>query len=209
MKKILSEWNEFMLNEKSISRTLQHISNHDSAFVTAYRNDPKDFTKCMDVHSKNPDNKERNKELKACFMNRHYGVTSVMGGYIEGFGTKAAKQVKEHSFHVVNLNDDDNFKSEIFKFSQHYCQDSFLYVPKGGQEAYLVGTNKEAFPGYGEQEPLGHFVAGEEAEFVTRIGKRPIHFQEGLETKAKMQNNTKFLISRLANKVLQEMKGDS
>ena len=176
MKKILSEWNEFMLNEKSISRTLQHISNHDSAFVTAYRNDPKDFTKCMDVHSKNPDNKERNKELKACFMNRHYGVTSVMGGYIEGFGTKAAKQVKEHSFHVVNLNDDDNFKSEIFKFSQ---------------------------------EPLGHFVAGEEAEFVTRIGKRPIHFQEGLETKANKQNNTKYLISKLAKKVRQEMKGDS
>ena len=144
MKKILSEWNEFMLNEKSISRTLQHISNHDSAFVTAYRNDPKDFTKCMDVHSKNPDNKERNKELKACFMNRHYG-----------------------------------------------------------------GTNKEAFPGYGEQEPLGHFVAGEEAEFVTRIGKRPIHFQEGLETKANKQNNTKYLISKLAKKVRQEMKGDS
>ena len=35
--------------------------------------------------------------------------------------------------------------------------------------------------------------------------KRPIKFAEGLETKAKMQNNTKFL-SRLAKQVIKEMK---
>ena len=46
---------------------------------------------------------------------------------------------------------------------------------------------------------------------MTRVGKskRPIKFAEGLETKAKMQNNTKFLISRLANRIVEEMKGDS
>ena len=46
---------------------------------------------------------------------------------------------------------------------------------------------------------------------MTRVGKskRPIKFAEGLETKAKMQNNTKFLISRLAKQVLKEMKEDS
>ena len=65
MKKILKEWNEFLLLEKSMSRMLQHIQGHDTAFVTAYRNDPTDFTKCMPSHSQNPDNKERNKELKS------------------------------------------------------------------------------------------------------------------------------------------------
>ena len=48
----------------------------------------------------------------------------------------------------------------------------------------------------------------EECEFMTRVGKskRPIMFAEGLETKAKMQNNTKLLISRLAKQVIKEMK---
>ena len=45
---------------------------------------------------------------------------------------------------------------------------------------------------------------------MTRVGrtKRPIKFAEGLETKVKMQNNTKFLISRLAKQIIKEIKGD-
>lgn len=209
MKKILKEWNEFLLLEKSISRTLQHMQGHDTAFVTAYRNDPTDFTKCMPSHSQNPDNKERNKELKSSLLQNGYGITSVMGSYIEDFGTKAAKEVKEHSFFVVNLQDDEGFRDEIFKLSEFYCQDSFLFVNKGGQEAFLVGTNKGDFPGYGKEVSQGPFVGGKEAEFMSRVGQRPVHFQEGLETKANKQNNTKYLISKLAKKVRQEMKEDS
>ncbi|MCW3977140.1 MAG: hypothetical protein NWE77_04335 [Candidatus Bathyarchaeota archaeon] len=209
MKKILTEWNEFLLLEKSISRMKQHIMNHDCAFVTAYRNDPTDFTKCMPSHSQNPDNKERNKELKAVLLEKGYGVTSVMGSYIEGFKTDAAKEVKEHSFFVVNLNDDEGFRDEIFKLSEFYCQDSFLFVNRGGQETSLVGTNKDEFPGYGKEAAQGHFIGGEEAEFMSRVGQRPIHFQEGLETKSGKQNNTKYLISTLAKKVMQEMKEGS
>ena len=95
--------------------------------------------------------------------------------------------------------------------SEHYCQDSFLFVPRGGEESILVGTNKAEFPGYGNEEETGSFIGGQEGEFMTRVGKskRPIKFAEGLETKEKMQNNTKFLISRLAREVMQEMKGDS
>ena len=209
MKKILKEWNKFLLLEKSASRMLYHMQRHDTAFVTAYRNDPTDFTKCMPIHSQNPDNKERNKELKSSLFQRRYGVTSVMGIYIEGFKTKAAKEVREHSFFVVNLEDDEDFRDEIFKLSEFYCQDSFLFVNKGAQEAFLIGTNKDDFPGYGKEAPQGPFVVGEEAEFMSRVGQRPVHFQEGLETKAKMQNNTKYLISKLAKKVQQEMKEDS
>ena len=197
MKKILKEWNEFLLLEKSMSRMLQHIQGHDTAFVTAYRNDPTDFTKCMPSHSQNPDNKERNKELKSSLFENGYGITSVMGSYIEGFKTKAAKEVKEHSFFVVNLEDDEDFRDEIFKLSEFYCQDSFLFVNKGGQEAFLVGTNKDDFPGYGKEAPQGPFVGGEEAEFMSRVGQRPVHFQEGLETKANKQNNTKYLSQSL------------
>tara|TARA_R100000008_G_scaffold61052_1_gene38468 strand:- start:120 stop:755 length:636 start_codon:yes stop_codon:yes gene_type:complete len=211
MKKILNEWNEFILNESSISRTYEHITNHDTAFVTAFRDNTEDLTKCMEDHSKTLKNFERNRQLKAVLLNKGYGVTAVDGTYVEDFGTPAAKEVKENSFFVVNLSDSPKFKDDLRGLSEHFCQDSFLFVPRGGEDAILVGTNKAEFPGYGNEEEVGSFLGGQEGEFMTRVGKskRPIKFGEGLETKAKMQNNTKFLISRLANKVLQEMKEDS
>ncbi len=207
MKQILNEWNKFVLNETSINRVRQHIMENETAFITAYRNDTEDYTKCRPNHSKNDKNKSRNKELKAVLMERGYGVTSVMGSYVEGFGTKAAKEVKEHSFFVVNLNDDPNFKEAIFKLSEFYCQDSFLYVPQGGKDALLIGTNDDDFPGYGVESNTGDFLGGFEGQFMSRVGKRgrPVKFTEGLETKSSKQNNTKHLISTLAEKVSKEM----
>jgi len=210
MKKILNEWNEF-LSESSISRTYEHILEHDTGFLTAFRDNTKDTTKCMNDHSKTLKNFERNRQLKAVLLNKGYGVTAVDGTYIEDFGTEAAKEVKEDSLFVVNLKDNPNFKADLRGLSEHFCQDSFLFIPRGGEQSVLVGTNKAEFPGYGNEEETGSFLGGQEGEFMTRVGKskRPIKFAEGLETKTKMQNNTKFLISRLAKQVLQEMKGDS
>ena len=203
----MNEWNKFVLNETSVSRIHEHILDYETAFITAYRNEPEDYTKCRPNHSKDDNNKSRNKKLKAFLMERGYGVTSVMGSYVEGFGTKAAKEVKEHSFFVVNLNDDPNFKEAIFKLSEFYCQDSFLYVPQGGKDALLIGTNDDDFPGYGVESNTGNFLGGFEGQFMSRVGKRgrPVKFTEGLETKSSKQNNTKHLISTLAEKVLKEM----
>ena len=210
MKKVITEWKEF-LTESSISRTYEHILNHDTGFMTAFRDNTKDKTKCMPDHSNTMENYERNRQLKAVLLNKGYGVTDVDGTYVEYFGTDAAKEVKEDSFFVVNLKDDPNFKDTITGLGEHFCQDSVLFVPRGGEQSYLIGTNDADFPGYGNEEETGEFLGGKEGEFMTRVGKskRPIQFAEGLETKARMQNNTKFLISRLAKQVLQEMKGDS
>ena len=209
MDKFINEWKEF-LTESSISRTYEHILNHDTAFITAFRDNAKDTTKCMPDHSKTLENFERNRQLKAVLFNKGYGVTKVAGTYVEDFGTEAAKEVKEDSFFVVNLKDDPNFKDTMASLSEHFCQDSFLYVPLGGEDSFLIGTNRAEFPGYGNEEKMGSFHGGVESEFMTRVGKskRPIKFEEGLETKAKMQNNTKFLISRLAKQVIKEMKED-
>jgi len=209
MDKFINEWKGF-LTESSISRTYEHILNHDTAFITAFRDNAKDTTKCMPDHSKTLENFERNRQLKAVLFNKGYGVTKVAGTYVEDFGTEAAKEVKEDSFFVVNLKDDPNFKDTMASLSEHFCQDSFLYVPLGGEDSFLIGTNRAEFPGYGNEEKMGSFHGGVESEFMTRVGKskRPIKFEEGLETKAKMQNNTKFLISRLAKQVIKEMKED-
>lgn len=221
MKKIINEWNNF-LNESSISRTYEHILNHDTAFITAFRDDPGDPTKCRKPsklkkvqvpaakqRNKIRSNKERNMFLKAALLERGYGVTDVDGTYVEDFGTDAAKEVKEDSFFVVNLNDDPSFKSFLTGLSEHFCQDSFLYVDQGGENSVLVGTNNSEFPGFGNEAPMGSFIGGKEGEFMTRVGKskRPIKFAEGLDTKNKSQNNTKFLISKFSKELLKEING--
>jgi hypothetical protein len=209
MDKIINEWKKF-LTESSISRVYQHILSHDTAFITAFRDNTKDTTKCMPNHSKTMDNLERNRQLKAVLLNKGYGVTKVDGTYVEDFGTDAAKEVKEDSFFVVNLGDDPKFKDVVTRLGEHFCQDSVLFVPRGGERSFLIGTNNSEFPGYGNEEKTGEFLGGKEGEFMTRVGrtKRPVKFAEGLETKVKMQNNTKFLISRLAKQVIKEIKGD-
>mgnify|MGYP003628864319 FL=1 len=221
MKKIINEWNNF-LNESSISRTYEHIINHDTAFITAFRDNPGDPTKCRKPtklkktqvpaakqRSMIQSNKERNMFLKAALLERGYGVTDVDGTYVEDFGTKAAKEVKEDSFFVVNLNDDLSFKSFLNGLSEHFCQDSFLYVNRGGESSMLIGTNNSEFPGFGNEAPMGSFLGGKEGEFMTRVGKskRPIKFAEGLDTKKKSQNNTKFLISKFSKELLKEING--
>ena len=221
MKKIINEWNNF-LNESSISRTYEHIIDHDTAFITAFRDNPGDPTKCRKPsklkktqvpaakqRSMIQPNKERNMFLKAALLERGYGVTDVDGTYVEDFGTKAAKEVKEDSFFVVNLNDDPSFKGFLNGLSEHFCQDSFLYVNRGGESSVLIGTNNSEFPGFGNEAPMGSFLGGKEGEFMTRVGKskRPIKFAEGLDTKKKSQNNTKFLISKFSKELLKEING--
>ncbi len=221
MKKIINEWNSF-LNESSISRTYEHMLNHDTAFITAFRDNPDDPTKCRKPtklrktqvpaakqRSMIQSNKERNMFLKAALLERGYGVTDVDGTYVEDFGTKAAKEVKEDSFFVVNLNDDPSFKRILNGLSEHFCQDSFLYINRGGESSMLIGTNNSEFPGFGNEAPMGSFLGGKEGEFMTRVGKskRPIKFAEGLDTKKKSQNNTKFLISKFSKELLKEING--
>ena len=234
MKKILNEWNKYVLKEASISRVHEHIMEHEAAFITAYRNNPSDYTKCYPNHSTNETNFERNKELKAVLLERGYGVTKVEGIYIEDYKTKAAKKVKEKSLFVVNLVDDPEFYDLLFELSEHYCQDSFLYVPQGGDNTLLVGTNSNDFPGYGGTEDQGSFIGGIDGEFMSYVGKRrgtgkpgsgerdekrnrpprrqvkfarKTNINEGLilDTKASMQNNTKYIISVTAKKVLKEL----
>ena len=94
MKKIVKEWKEF-LTESSISRTYEHILNHDTAFITAFRDNTKDRTKCMPDHSNTMEKYERKMQLKSVLLNKGYGVTDVDGTYVEDFGTDAAKEVKE------------------------------------------------------------------------------------------------------------------
>ena len=194
MKEILNEWKRF-LKESSLSRLYRHMQEHDSAALSAFRNE---FTK--------KENLERNRELKAELLGRGYGVTRIVGSYIENFETPKAVEVAEESFFVSNRKDDEDFKDEIAKLGEDFDQDSVLIVPKGAEDAYLLGTSPEGeFPQYGKEESVGALKMGDEAEFMSRVSGRPYTFSpkdlnEELETYENLSRNSKMAVKSIVER---------
>ena len=206
----------YFLNESSLSRVYEHMMEHDTAAISAFRDDPFDGSKCSESAIKEEPsdqaalkiNLRRNKELKASLLSMGYGVTKVMGSYIEGFGSEAAREVSEQSFFVVNLEDDTKFTDNIAMLGERFCQDSVLIVPRGGKGAYLYGTNNTDFPGYLQVFETGDFKGGEEAEFMSRVGGRPYTFTEELREETILETlndhgrNARWVIRKMSDKVL-------
>lgn len=199
MKVLLENWKSFTdtLTESSLSRVYGHIQEHDCIIISAYRSNPLDRTKCTDnalsaesfatepetgrPRRKREINRMRSAELKALLLDEGYQVTEVLGSYIENFSTPQQVEVKERSLFVVNSSENADFLSRLTKLGEAYCQDSILFIPRGGKEAFLLGTNNSDFPGLGNKIGLGDFKGGEEAEFMTRVNDRPFTFKEGEE----------------------------
>jgi hypothetical protein len=205
MKQLMENWNKYLLKESGLSRVLQHIEAHDCAILTAFRNDPKDMSKCAKGSVDDNDqegntrslNKRRNRDLKAMLLGFDYGVTAVDGSYIENFEQPDQIEVKEDSLFVVNLNDDPDFARNVQEMAEKFCQDSVIIIPQGGKSAYLHGTNESDFPGYGEKVEVGDLKMGKEAEFMTRVNKRPFTFGEGLETYGKLSRLEKMVVKTI------------
>jgi len=210
IKPILENWRGF-LNESSLSRMHQHIMEHDCAILTAYRNDISDLSACTantDKPEEGESNKSRNRDLKATLLAMGIGVTKVDGSYIEDFDTPKAVEVSEASLFCVNLKDDKNFAATIQRLGEKYCQDSVLIIPKGGQGAYLFGTNNAEFPGYGSKVSVGDVKFGEESEFMTKVRNRPFTFNESatLETYQDLSRNQRMAVKAIAREFLEEQK---
>ena len=210
IKPILKNWRGF-LNESSLSRMHQHIMEHDCAILTAYRNDISDMSACT-ANANEPDegetNKSRNRDLKATLLSMGIGVTKVDGSYIEDFDTPKAVEVSEASLFCVNLKGDKNFAATIQRLGEKYCQDSVLIIPKGGQGAYLFGTNNSEFPGYGNKVVVGDIdFGGEESEFMTKIRNQPFTFKfesATLETYQDLSRNQRMAVKAIAREFLEE-----
>ena len=212
MKDIFENWNNF-LNESGLSRVHQHIGAHDTAVITAFRNNPSSDEGCVEPippgeqeESPLKANKARNRNLKAVLLKMGYGVTRVDGSYIENFDdADNRKEVSEESFFVVNLKDDSDFNNNIVKLGQKFCQDSVLLIPQGGDGAFLLDRN-ESWPGLGEKDPVGRFEGGKEAEFMSRVKGRPFVFKEiyEQETWDQLGVNARYTVSKIAERVLNE-----
>ncbi len=215
-KKSTDKWKKFtkspmyVLSESSLSRCWLWIQDHDTAIISAYRNDPLDPSLCLKQQERKEEknttlqtNKERSHDLKAAMLYNRYGVTKTCGAYIENWADPENRmEVKEDSYFVTNLNDEGSFFETMETLGQLFCQDSVLMIPKEGKGAYLLGTNKSDWPGLGNRFEVGKFRAGEEAEFMTKVKKRPFEFRESLETFADQSNNAKWIISLRAKKLL-------
>lgn len=206
----MENWNRYLLKESGLSRVHQHIEEHDCAILTAFRNDPKDMSKCAKGSIDDTDqkgntrtlNKRRNRDLKAILFGFDYGVTAVDGSYIENFEQPDQIEVKEDSLFVVNLNDDPDFVRNVQEMAEKFCQDSVIVIPQGGKSAYLYGTNSSEFPGYGEKVEVGNLKMGKEAEFMTRVNKRPFTFGEGLETYKNLSRLEKMVVKSIKKQLL-------
>ena len=185
------------------------MMDYDSAIVTAFRGDPFDGSRCVDMSEVGEGegkvfdtNKLRNRDLKATLLSLGYGVTRVDGSYIEGFETPEAYEVAEESFFVTNLEGDTNFFEQIIALGEKFCQDSVMIIPQGAPRAYLHGTNNSEFPGYGQKIDVGSPTYGREKEFMTKVRGRPLAFTEKLETYKSLSRMERMAVRAIAKKVL-------
>ena len=205
MFKLMEDDTKAEIDETSLSRVWSYTEKYEIATITAFRNQNVNCLKVRDGEEEGQefsrkDNVERNKDLYAVLLNKGYGITKVKGTYIENFDTPAAVEVAEDVFFVVNYNQDENFFSTIIKLGKYFCQDSVLLKPIG-EEAFLYGTNNSDFPGLDNKFPLGNFKGGQEAEFMTRVGKgkRPFQFAESYNV------NSRHIISQRAKRIINDL----
>ena len=162
--------------ETSLSRVHRHIMQHDCAVITGFRNKMENCAfdvKKKDELLKRFEKKDRNFVLKKALLNNGYGVTDVMGSYVENYMTDNAIEVKEESLFVVNRINDPKFLDFIITLGKVFCQDSVLIIKKGGKNNFMVGTNHAEFPGLDKIVKLEDFKPGYEGEFMTRVNDRP------------------------------------
>ena len=146
-------------SESSLSRLVDYMNQYDCGTITAYR---AEYT--------HKENQQRNKSLKAKLASLTYGITSVKGSFIENFGSDNSREVGEHVFFVVDIRKKGNLEKTLRILGEQFDQDSILYIPKGGEKSFLIGTKHSAYPGYGVRKELPVRALGKgNYEFLTKV----------------------------------------
>ncbi len=172
------------LKESSLSRIYQHMTEHDTGIITAYRY-ARDCGE-GELYTKK-EKQQRNRSLLAKLQNKRYDITSLKGYYVENYGTSKAREVGEYVFFVVDTEDNGKLEIDLRKWGEEFEQDSILFVPKGRDKGFLIGTNHcpDAHPGYNVVETLNNPIFGKSGEFFTRVKGRPFVFEEAITIEQK------------------------
>ena len=129
----------------SLNRAVYWINKTDCANITAWRSG-----------NKRAINDANNRELQETLRAMGYGVIKLQGFYAE-VGQDVSK---ENSFLVFDQNDDPNFYDNLYKLSEKFDQDCFLYKAAEEDVAYLIGTNEDFIRDNGERVEVGRLHIG-------------------------------------------------
>ena len=193
--KILSK-----IDESPLSKVYRQMKNYNCGTITAFRG-ARDCDRGSKYTKK--ENLARNKSLLAKLMTKSYRVIRVKGYYIENYNSPDAIEVDETVFLVMDLDDSENLRRDLLRLGEEFEQDSILFVPKGGKQGTLIGTNKcpNGYPGYHKTVSLKNPIFGEKGEFFTSVNGRPFVLKESLEEIHPPQNNLgKYAMSIMARR---------
>ena len=147
----------------SLNRAVYWINKTDCANITAWRSD-----------NNRAINDANNRELQETLRALGYGVIKLQGFYAE-VGHDVSK---ENSFLVFDQNDDPNFYENLYKLSEKFNQDCFLYKAADEDVAYLIGTNEDFIRDHGERKEAGRLRIGNlSATIYSEIGSGRISFE--------------------------------
>ena len=147
----------------SLNRAVYWINKTDCANITAWR-----------VGNKRAVNDANNRELQETLRAMGYGMIKLQGFYAE-VGQDVSK---ENSFLVFDRNNDPDFYENLYKLSEKFNQDCFLYKPAEEEVAYLIGTNEDFIRDNGERVAAGKLHIGSlSAKAYSEIGSGRISFE--------------------------------
>jgi len=226
------KWRDFeksgqdTLVESTLNRVMSHIEKHDSAILSAFRNEyPKG------------ENYERNRVLRAqLIQGLGYQITKIKGSYVEGFvpqeeadklkemdpespeyqelkkRVEQQHEVTEQSLFTLNAGDDPELFQRIKQLSEEYEQDSVMLIPQGGDNIQLYGTRQDNdYPPYHQTQDLGSIALGKSGQFMSRVGGRPFVVESNQMTSKETYSRPQLmameaLISRARTKTNKETK---
>lgn len=147
----------------SLNRAVYWITTTDCANITAWRSG-----------NKRAINDANNRILQETLRAMGYGVIKLQGFYAE-VGQDVSK---ENSFLVFDQNDDPNFYENLYKLSEKFEQDCFLFKAVDEEVAYLIGTNDDFIRDNGERKEAGRLRIGNlDATTYSEIGSGRISFE--------------------------------
>ena len=152
-----------MFSHCSVPRAKTWFNTRDCAILSAWRQGKNRKT-----------NDSNNKELQLQLRRLGYGVTKITGWYKE----KDKEMSRENSFLTVNLNDESSFREDIFKLSERYEQDCFLYKKAGYDTPAVYVYTNDAYGKKGSEKIIGRLRIGNmEAEAFSQIKSGRITFE--------------------------------
>ena len=147
----------------SLNRAVYWITTTDCANITAWRSG-----------NKRAINDANNRILQETLRAMGYGVIKLQGFYAE-VGQDVSK---ENSFLVFDQNDDPKFYENLYKLSEKFEQDCFLFKAVDEEVAYLIGTNDDFIRDNGERKEAGRLRIGNlDAKTYSKIGSGRISFE--------------------------------